>query len=94
VTSLVWAQEALDDIEMIRSFIARDSEHYAALTVERIIHGLERLRDFPGSGRVVPEIGREDLREILLGAYRVVYRLEVGSVTVLTVVHSARLFPS
>ena len=94
MTSIVWTEQALDDVEAVRSLIARDSERYADLTAERIVHCVERLRMFPGSGRIVPEIGREDLREILLGAYRIVYRLEGERVTVMTVVHGARLFPT
>jgi toxin ParE1/3/4 len=49
------------------------------------------LADFPGSGRVVPEIGRMEIRELILGDYRIVYRHHVGRVEILTVFHGARL---
>lgn len=53
------------------------------------IHGLER---FPESGRPVPELPhRPDLREVIHGAYRVIYRVEPGEVSVLTVRHGRRL---
>jgi plasmid stabilization system protein ParE len=42
---------------------------------------------------VVPEFGRESLREIVLGDYRIVYRLESEAAIILTVFHSSRLFP-
>jgi plasmid stabilization system protein ParE len=42
-------------------------------------------------GRVVPELGIQDLREILVGTYRVIYRVREDEVHVLTVHHGARL---
>ena len=42
-------------------------------------------------GRVVPELGLQDLREILVGSYRVIYRVREDEVHVLTVHHGARL---
>ena len=55
MTKLIWSPQALRDLEAIRDYIAVDSPRYAALVVERIVVGLERLRDFPESGRVLPE---------------------------------------
>jgi plasmid stabilization system protein ParE len=42
--------------------VARDSTHYADLVVERIVEAVERLKDNPRSGRVVPELGDESIR--------------------------------
>jgi len=56
VTRIVWTLQAVEDVEAIRSYIARDSAHYAALTAERIVDSVERLKEFPRSGRVVPEL--------------------------------------
>lgn len=75
------------------AYIARDSPHYAELTVERIVDSVERLKEFPRSGRVVPEVEREAYREVILGTYRIVYRLTDDSAEILTVVHAARLLP-
>jgi plasmid stabilization system protein ParE len=46
---------------------------------------------FPRSGRVVPEVGRDAIREIIVQHYRVVYRLRTNEVEILTVHHGARL---
>jgi plasmid stabilization system protein ParE len=51
-----------------------------------------RLREFPFSGEVVPELGREDLREVLQGSYRLIYRVSDSRVDILAVFHSARIF--
>ena len=50
-------------------------------------------KEFPRSGRVVPELEREAYREVILGTYRIVYRIEADRAEILTVVHSARLLP-
>lgn len=93
MTRIVWTLQAIEDVEAIRSYIARDSPHYAALTAERIVDSVERLKEFPRSGRVVPELERDAYREVILGTYRIVYRLETDRAQILTVVHAARLLP-
>jgi len=94
VTRIVWTLQAIEDVEAIRAYIARDSPHYAALMVERIVESVDRLKEFPRSGRVVPEVDRDACREVILGTYRIVYRLEDDRAEILTVVHAARLLPS
>lgn len=85
-----WSEQASDDLEAIHRYIARDSAHYAATTVERILEAIDRLEQFPELGRIVPEFARPDLRELLVGRYRVVYRLESQSLGLVTILHGAR----
>jgi toxin ParE1/3/4 len=92
VTQVVWAPQAIQDVEAIRAHIARDSTHYAHLVVERLVAAIERLADHPRSGRVVPELGDESIREVIHGNYRIVYRLRHDVVEIATVFHGARLF--
>jgi plasmid stabilization system protein ParE len=65
VTIVRWTPQAADDLQAIYDFIARDSPHYAQLTVEGIIAAIDRLEQFPLIGRHVPESRREDLRELI-----------------------------
>ena len=65
MTRLLWSPQAVEDVEAIRSFVARDSEHYANLLVERLVAAVDRLGSFPLSGWVVPEVGDESLREVV-----------------------------
>lgn len=46
-----------------------------------------RLTTFPESGRVVPEVERKDIREVISGSYRIIYRIEATRVRVLTLRH-------
>jgi toxin ParE1/3/4 len=92
VTQVIWAPQAIQDVEAIRAHVARDSAHYAGLVVERIVGAVERLQEHPRSGRIVPELGDESIREVIHGNYRIVYRLRHEVVEIATVFHGARLF--
>ena len=54
---------------------------------------VERLSEFPESGRMVPEIKRKAFRELIYGNYRVIYRYEHGEVSILTVRHGRQILP-
>ena len=62
----------------------------ASLFVRRLVEATDRLQDFPSSGRMIPEINHPDCREVIYGAYRIMYRLEKGEVWITGVVHGAR----
>ena len=87
---VIWAPSALDDIDAIAEYIARDSESRAALFVSRIFEITDRLQEFSLSGRVIPEIGDQSCREIIYGSYRIMYRIEGNAVWITGVVHGAR----
>lgn len=93
MTRVVWTRPARDDLREIRAFIAADSARYATIVVARLVTAVRRLREYPLSGRVVPELGRPTIREVIHGAYRIVYRVTPRVVEILTVVHGAREFP-
>lgn len=65
MAKVTWTEQALEDLEAICLFIARDALRYAELFADQVFKATDRLEDFPLSGRVVPEIGREDIREII-----------------------------
>ncbi len=88
-----WTAQAVGDLEAIREYVARDSAHYAALLIERLVASVDYVEHFPEFGRMVPEFHRPELREVIRGSYRIVYRLRPDRAEVLTVFHGARLFP-
>jgi len=85
-----WTPQAADDLEAICLFIARDSARLASTFADRVLFATERLASYPRLGRVVPELGAEDIREIIVGSYRVIYRLRQDAVQLLTLHHGAR----
>lgn len=65
----------MDDLEAVCLFIARDKPGIACIFANRAFAATDRLAEFPRSGRIVPELGREDVREILIQSYRIIYRI-------------------
>lgn len=88
----IWTDQAVEDFEAITNFIALDSPVYASLFAVNIFHAVERLGQFPALGRIVPGTGDPRIREILVGAYRIFYRLKPDAVELLSIYHGARLF--
>jgi toxin ParE1/3/4 len=86
-----WAERARDDVREIYDFIVRDSPRAAEALIERVLHSTERLASFPESGRTVPEFPDLGYRELLVGSYRVWYRIEKETVWIVTVLHGRRL---
>jgi len=91
MVEIKWTVQSLDDVEAIANYIARDSTYYAQLFATKVFDSVKRIEIFPESGRVVPEINNQWIREILLGNYRIIYRIKSDLVEILTVYHSARL---
>lgn len=77
------------------TFISRDSPQRAETFAFRLISETDKLQNFAESGRVVPEYGVPNIREIIVRAYRVVYRVdhERRLVEVASVWHAARGTP-
>ena len=88
---VVWSPRALDDVESIASYIARDSTAHASAVVTKIIRATRTLRRFPFAGRIVPEFEDETLRERFVYSYRIIYRIQAQTVTVAAVIHGRRM---
>ncbi len=74
VQKIKWAKRALNDLQDIYEFIAKDSKRYAQIQVENIQHTASNLAKFPLLGRNVPEFPHLPYREVLAGNYRIIYR--------------------
>ena len=94
MAELVWTPRAYADLEAIGSYCAQSAPGYAEVLVRKLVQITERLRNFPASGRIVPEIGDENMQEVIYRNYRVIYMHlpEDERVEVLTVFHSSRQF--
>jgi len=86
-----WTIHSLENIANIADFISKDSLKYAELFVKRIFERVKILENFPKSGRIVPEINNENIRELIFGNYRIVYKLYETHIDIITVHHGARL---
>ena len=86
---IVWSPQARRDLNRIVTLISQDKKAAAVRWAKTIEKKVFRLARFPKSGRVVPELRREEIREIVVGDYRVIYKLE-KTIAILTVFHGAR----
>jgi plasmid stabilization system protein ParE len=66
MVKVIWTLQAVKDLDNIGEFIARDSIKYAKLTVRNIRIKTQNLRSKPYLGRVVPETGITEIRELNL----------------------------
>ena len=87
-----WTEPALNNLFEIARFIMADDPAAAIRFAAIVRRKVGRPAAFPSSGRMVPEFPGSDLREIILGDYRVIYRIERSPsvVRMLTVRHGAR----
>ena len=90
MAKVIWSELALNDIKGIHDYIAKDSIDRAALFIERLIQSVDRLADYPNSGRIIEEIGKPTCREIIYGSYRIMYEIKDEIIRISSVVHSAR----
>ncbi len=65
---------------------------YAKKVTQDIVDKTLRLSELPHIGKVVPEIDNENIRELRLYSYRILYEVKAGHNYVLAVVHTRRDF--
>ena len=90
-TRVSWSPEALDDVDSIAAYIAKDSPFYASAVVRKILGTAESLGKFPYIGPIVPEVGEHAFRERFIYSYRLIYRVTNEEVMVVAVIHGRRL---
>jgi plasmid stabilization system protein ParE len=90
---IFWSPLALERVNEIADHIAENSIDAAKNWLIDIFGAVDRLQEFPKSGRVVPEAKRPNIREVIFKNYRIIYRVERKRVSVLTVRHSKQRLP-
>jgi len=90
---IFWSPLAVERLEAIFEYISKDNRAAAQKLVDRIIKKVDSLSKLPERGRKVPEINREDIREVFEGEYRLIYRLSSKKVFVLTIRNFKQLLP-
>jgi toxin ParE1/3/4 len=83
--AVIWTERSRDGLIDIFRFIARDNWKAAERWVGRLIERAELAASMPLGGRVVPEPGRDDIREVFERSYRILYRIAGKDIHVLTV---------
>ena len=89
---VVWTEHALQCLTEIEDYIAMDNPATAVVFIDRLIRRTDILIGQPQAGRVVPEVPGRELRELIEGNYRIVYRNNESNVEMLTVFEAHKSF--
>jgi addiction module RelE/StbE family toxin len=88
---IVWTELSVEKLEEIADYISLDNQTSAQNWVINIKKSVTKLNDFPELGRVVPEIGRKDIRELIEENYRIIYKRKENEITILTIRNFSQL---
>jgi plasmid stabilization system protein ParE len=87
---IIWTPLALERVNDIARYIARDKPSAATKWVKELFRLVGRLSAQPQSCRIVSDLNRPDIRELIHGSYRVIYKL-TGEIHILTVRHGRQM---
>jgi plasmid stabilization system protein ParE len=90
---IIWSPLAVERTSEIAEYITIDNPSAAIAWVEKVFEKVDLLKLSPEMGREVPEILRKEIREIIFGNYRIIYRIEKTKISILTVRHSKQILP-
>ena len=90
---LYWTENAKQNLQAIKRYIATGKPTAAKQWVQRLRERARKALHAPLAGRIVPELSREDIRELIEGNYRIVYQVFPDRLVILTVFEGHQLFP-
>jgi addiction module RelE/StbE family toxin len=91
---IFWSPLALQRVQEIADYIALDSKKTALKWIDKIFGKVGILETEPLIGRKVPEINQPDIRELIFGNYRIIYRVLKNQIAILTVRHFKQILPT
>jgi len=91
MAQVIWTEPALIDLEEIAEYIALDKPSATSALVKSVFSTVDRLEQFPKSGRKPPELTKSRYREIIVEPCRIFYREEQKIVYILYVMRSERM---
>jgi plasmid stabilization system protein ParE len=90
---ITWSPLAVERTSEIAEYITIDNPSAAIAWVEKVFEKVDLLKLSPKMGREVPEISRKEIREIIFGNYRIIYRIEKTKISILTIRHGKQILP-
>lgn len=90
---VIWSPLAIDRASEIAEYISLDNPTAANSWIDNIFEKVLILKSSPKMGRKVPEINRKEIREIIFGNYRIIYRIERLNISILTIRHTKQILP-
>lgn len=90
---IIWSPLAIDRASEIAEYISLDNPTAANKWINDVFKKVLILKSSPQIGRTVPEINRKEIREIIFGNYRIIYRIEKLNISILTIRHTKQILP-
>lgn len=90
---IVWSPLSYERLENIYEFISDKDPVAAKNLINRIFERIESLTGYPERGRKVPEINRNEIREVFVSEYRIIYKIEPNKILILTIRNFKQLLP-
>lgn len=90
ISRVTWSPKAVLHFSNWIQFIAKDSLAAAERERKGLLKAVLQLKNFPQSGRIVPEFNTPSLREIIRGPIRIIFRLKGNEIHLLAFHHSRR----
>lgn len=90
---VLWTETAVRDLESLVGYIAAEAPINAGKVLARLKSTAESLKKTPERGRLVPELLQHGLpvwRELIVRPYRILYRIDGRTVSVLALLDSRR----
>jgi addiction module RelE/StbE family toxin len=91
MVKLNWTKPALLDLDEIAEYIALDNPNAASQYVQTVFEKVQRLEDYPNSGKHPAELPNSPYREIVVPPCRIFYRIEEDNIYILHIMRSERL---
>lgn len=88
--NVLWTENSVEDLVAIKRFISQDSTDRAESWVQELYDAGISLAVLPMRGRIVPEFNQENLRELLIENYRLVYSIKKNTIEIVTVFEGHR----
>lgn len=90
MAQIIWTDPALIQLNEIAEYIALSNPIAASDLVDRIYTKIQRLEQFPKSGKIPVELQVFSYREIVLPPCRIMYRIENDLIYILYVMREER----
>lgn len=85
-----WAGRARSDLRLAVEYIHRTSPESAKAFLSQVFQTTQSLSTFSERGRVVPDLNDPEIRQVLVGRYRVLYEVHSDAVWVMRVLHTSQ----
>ena len=90
---IIWSPLAIERAVEIAEYISKDNPLAAQNWIDKIFQKVAILKLSPELGRIVPELQRKKIRELISGNYRIIYQLTTTDISILTIRHGKQILP-